>query len=531
MQGGARVPGALRAPGQALLVLALVQLGISFFATLRGPLAISDDDYARVVISQNLALHPKLDPTGTSWLPFPFYVTGAAMAAFGTTLDVARQTQILLALASAFLLYFAARRLGHSPWMSVLAAGLGASLPSAARLGIATVPEYPTAACMVFAMAGLVRPPAVGDSGRGADRTVTNAWHRRTRDLLGPDPGLVLGGIALYFACASRYEAWPVAGVFAAVTAGRALRTNESRKSLLLAAALAAAFPLLWLLHGVVWHQDPFFFVARVSHYKAALGAAAAPAALWNYPTAALRHEPGACFLLAAGLALALATQTSRAAVRRAAPVFAALAALFIVLVLGDVRGGAPTHHPERALLSLWLIAPALGLSLLGAHITAVRQARLSAQPTTSSWRTPLPFVLALSLLFTAGPRAASGAFARRAEEERLGRALAGTTGQIVIATPDYGYFAVQAASGAPERFLVVDRNDPRTQRSAAPLEERTRAQLEETRARFAVVPFGLVVPGYRLAEHGERLALLERSPSEVALLAVRHHDLDQPAE
>jgi hypothetical protein len=33
---------------------------------------VSDDDYARVVIAQRLSL--ALDPSGTSWLPFPFWL-------------------------------------------------------------------------------------------------------------------------------------------------------------------------------------------------------------------------------------------------------------------------------------------------------------------------------------------------------------------------------------------------------------------------------------------------------------------------
>ena len=35
--------------------------------------AVSDDDFARVVLAQQWAAHPTLDPTGTSWLPVPFW--------------------------------------------------------------------------------------------------------------------------------------------------------------------------------------------------------------------------------------------------------------------------------------------------------------------------------------------------------------------------------------------------------------------------------------------------------------------------
>jgi len=470
-----------------LVALALVQIGIVAFVRAVGPLAISDDDYARVVIAQNLALEPKLDPSGTSWLPFPFYVTGAAMALFGTTLEVARATQVVLALVSAGLLYFGSRRLGLSPWLAALAAAIAAALPSAARLSAATVPEYPTAACMAFAMLCLVRPANVESDGRGA-------------------PWLLLGAGSLFLASASRYDAWPVAGVFAGVTACRALfTTGHERRTLLLSCALAAAFPLLWLLHGIVWHDDALFFVARVARYKAALGGAAPSlAAAWlGYPLAAVRTEPGAAALLLAAV-LHLTTTRGRPALRSLAPLFGALAALLFVLVLGDVRGGAPTHHPERALLSLWLVTPAIALYLLAKQATTVRQ------------RVQAAILFAAPLLLTFGARSQSGAFANRAEEERLGRALRDTSGSVVIHTPDYGYFAVQAASSRPDRFVIVDRNDPRDARQAISDEDRARLLLAETRAPWAVLPLGIVVPGYRMVEHGERLEVLGAGESNV---------------
>ena len=51
---------------------------------------VSDDDYARVTIAQSFAHAPRLDPSGTSWLPFPFWALGSVMAVFGRSLEVAR---------------------------------------------------------------------------------------------------------------------------------------------------------------------------------------------------------------------------------------------------------------------------------------------------------------------------------------------------------------------------------------------------------------------------------------------------------
>jgi 4-amino-4-deoxy-L-arabinose transferase-like glycosyltransferase len=467
-----------------LASLLFLQLTICFWVWLEGPAAISDDDYARVVIAQAWAQHPRLDPTGTSWLPFPFYVTGAAMFLLGTALDVAREVQVLLALASSTLLYLGARRLGHERWPAVLSAALGASLPNVARFAPATVPEYPTAACLAFGLLCLV----------GKKDHETRVWS-------------LLGAGATYLACASRYEAWPIAGVYAGVMACRAWQAHgaQERRWLTGAAIIAAAFPFLWLLHGVVWHQNPFFFVARVTRYKAALGASSPDlSAAWlGYPLALVRQELGATFLLGGATFLATRTDAGRTALRALWPLLLAAVVLLVVLVSGDVRGGAPTHHPERALLSLWLIVPAASLHLLGA-------ASLPNQ------RALVPSLLLGAALVTALFRVPPGAFANRAEEERLGRMLEKTSGQVVLLTPDYGHFAVQAASGRPDRFLLLDRHDPRDPRPAASPEEQVRAALGTTKAPWAVVPLGVTAPGYRIVKSGARLMLLERGAHAV---------------
>ena len=59
--------------------------------------AISDDDYARTVIAQRFVGAPKLDPSGTSWLPFPFHAMGAAMVLFGRSIEVARWASVVVA--------------------------------------------------------------------------------------------------------------------------------------------------------------------------------------------------------------------------------------------------------------------------------------------------------------------------------------------------------------------------------------------------------------------------------------------------
>jgi hypothetical protein len=51
---------------------------------------VSDDDYARIVIAEQFAHAPHLDPSATSWLPLPFWINGAAMMVLGRSLGVAR---------------------------------------------------------------------------------------------------------------------------------------------------------------------------------------------------------------------------------------------------------------------------------------------------------------------------------------------------------------------------------------------------------------------------------------------------------
>src|SRR5690348_6357356 len=61
---------------------------------------VSDDDFSRVTIAQTFAVAPRLDPSGTSWLPFPFWWLGGAMIVFGRSLRVARAASVAFASAA-----------------------------------------------------------------------------------------------------------------------------------------------------------------------------------------------------------------------------------------------------------------------------------------------------------------------------------------------------------------------------------------------------------------------------------------------
>lgn len=71
-------------------VLVAVKLALGALVLAMGFTHVSDDDYARTVIAEQFAHAPRLDPSGTSWLPLPFWLAGLAMAACGRTLATAR---------------------------------------------------------------------------------------------------------------------------------------------------------------------------------------------------------------------------------------------------------------------------------------------------------------------------------------------------------------------------------------------------------------------------------------------------------
>ncbi|NOU27708.1 MAG: hypothetical protein HOO96_07380, partial [Polyangiaceae bacterium] len=90
-------------------VLALAKVAVSLWVLRLGFSHVSDDDFARTVIAQTFAAAPKLDPSGTSWLPLPFWLTGGAMMLLGRSIAVARGVAIALAALSAGGLYLSAR--------------------------------------------------------------------------------------------------------------------------------------------------------------------------------------------------------------------------------------------------------------------------------------------------------------------------------------------------------------------------------------------------------------------------------------
>lgn len=455
--------GSTRFDGWGLAALGLSKLAVSLAVLAGGFVAISDDDFARVVIAQKFALAPSMDPSGTSWLPIPFWVYGAGLMAFGRSIEVARGVAVVLGVGAVLLVAWAAQTWGLSRRAARLAAAVAALFPYSAWLGVAPVPELPAAACTLLALACVSRSSPSGDDSVEPSSLRT-----------------AIASGAITVAAGSRYEAWPIAFGIAAFGLADALRSKAAlgRRALRAALALGAlSFPLAWLAHGHFVHGDTFFFVRRVVDYKQALGAGSASLteSLVSYPVAFLRSEPELLALTVASTALAWAAASER--IRTLGASFARpallLALQLAVLIAGDVRGGGPTHHPERALVTGYLFAAVLSGIALDALLSAAPP-RLSRLPRAlRSRRVLLPAlgaglaVLLFAVHETVRPPDLHLAAFRLREDElaagRLARQEATTETRLLVGTDDYGYFAVLAAFGAPERASVLDDHDPRS--------------------------------------------------------------------
>jgi hypothetical protein len=419
-----------------------VKLFVSVAVLAGGFRAVSDDDYARVVIAERFADSPHLDASGTSWLPLPFWVYGAGFRLFGAGLGVARSLALCLGILAVLLLLAAAKMLGAGRAGAVAGALLAGLFPWSAWLGVATVPEAPAAALVVF----------------GAATLATSTPRDR-----------VLGAFALAAACFCRYEAWPVAFGFAAFTTYDALRAraevhagtaSRGRVSLLLGAGAVALSPIvLWLLHGTFVHGDTLFFWKRVAGYRHALGGDASLAErLFAVPRSLIGEEPELLLgLPLVGLGLRSQSAGRFATYRR--PLCVTLL-LLAFLATGELAGGGPTHHAGRAALAAWyLVALAIGHAVgERASVDASRQ---------NAWFGLGAAVLLLGWLYRIavppGFPDRSAAVQIGTEARRLGAPA------LLIDTPDYSYFAVIAAFGRPTSAEPFDDRDPRRPRSPDP--------------------------------------------------------------
>jgi hypothetical protein len=471
-----------------LLVLSPLLLGPGWFA-------ISDDDFSRLAIAQSFAAAPSFDPSGTSWLPLPFHVYGAAFGLFGLELSVARAVAVVLALAGTLATYVAARWVRLSPPFALVAALIAAVFPHSVHYAAATVPDFPTAVLTLLAAASLA-----SDSPRVR----------------------FLGALSALAATLCRYETWPVAVVVSAVallelcrplcrrscreTNTEPLRDVETHPDhardvasrcvpfFRVASVFAPAGAFAWMLHGYFHHHDPLFFVKRVTQYKLALGHydGGLVERLTHQVRSLFVHEPELS-LTAVILLVVLPLLGGRDVLRGSAwkrPTLA-LAAVLAFLTWGDLAGGTPTHHDERVLLPLWL-----GMSLLVAALLG-RGYALAKQPRTLRPAAGMAGVLVLAVAATAGfvrpVIVPVEPFVDRSPELEMGAHLSRVLPpgeRVAVYTEDYGYFAMEAALGRPGFLKPLHKRDPR-RREPDPMGDPNvlAARLEALGARYLVVP------------------------------------------
>jgi hypothetical protein len=409
------------------LALVLLKLAVGACVLHAGFTHVSDDDYSRTVIAQQFANAPRLDPSGTSWLPAPFWLEGVAMLALGHTLEVARAVAVALGAASVAAPYLAMRALGLARLAALLATAFAMTTPWNAWLGVATVPEGWVGA--VVAAALLVMPL------EGA-----RPWAAA---------GLLLGAL-------SRYETWPACALFVLLCVVRAARGGRPGRELACAAA-AAAGPLAWMAWNAHAHGSALHFVARVTTFRQTIGAASAPLAdkLLGYPRALLLDMPVAAAFAVIGALGAIGTVAGPMRRRWAWPVGTSLAILGF-LIWGDVHDGAPTHHAARALVAVGWVLVAWGVDAVFAF--RERTGRGRARSLVASVAVLALIAGAVTVVGRPRPPGQTELEDREPQLAR-GRDLRARRVPAATVTPcSFEHFALLAAWGEPERARILPR-------------------------------------------------------------------------
>ena len=458
--------------------IATTKLVVSLTLFWSGFRSISDDDFARVVIAQQFVTYPHFDPSGTSWLPFPFLLYGSAMTVFGATLVAAQVMAVLLGVCAAVGVWLVARSLHLSPRAALVAGMIAACMPHAVYYGAAMVPDYSTAVLALVASATL------------------SSKHGRTR---------AAGALAACLATLCRYETWPIAFVVSGYATFDAIRQRHERRWLVGSAIIASLGATAWILHGLAHHHDAFFFVKRVAAYRRALGGESMTLGvrLVQQPLALFTGEPELTVLALLLLLIVLLIHGREGLRGRAwARQSLAIGSLVSFLVIGDLLGGAPTHHEDRTLLPAWLAMALLVGELLDRLLrSAVGPGPSNDQRTVWLARKRLVVsvgvlgaVLAVTLIVR--PRITkSESFVDRSREIGIGQAAAELVPQgqrLAVYTADYGFLAVQAAFARSFDCAPILRHDPR-HHEHDPLSspEELTQRLAALRARYLVVPTG----------------------------------------
>lgn len=416
------------------IILAVLHAALCVFVRRYGFDHVSDDDFARVTIAQAFAHKPRLDPSGTSWLPFPFWMHGGLMFVTGRSLQMARAVSIALASAAATAPYVAMRLVGVSRPRALAGVAFAILSPWSIWLGATTVPESMTAS---LAAAGVI---ALGAK-NGGDRR-----------------GSLWFGLAFLAACLSRYEPWPMAALIALVVAVRAVQKDGHGPRRVALVLLLAVGPLFWMAWNAKTHGSALHFFHRVSTFKRALGegAGSPAAALAMFPKLLFRARPDV-LIAALGALFFLGRKELRD--RWLFPLLAVIAQIAF-LAYGNSRDGAPAHHPERALLGAYFILAMFSVDVLVA----------SAVGAFGVWRPSIAPILAVAGVigavfasslpqFRTPPGTAPAE--QRSAQIAAGKALRKEDPTNVVVTPcQYEHFALMAEFSKPERVDVRPKLD-----------------------------------------------------------------------
>jgi hypothetical protein len=180
----------------------------------------------------------------------------------------------------------------------------------------------------------------------------------------------------------------------------------------------------------------------------------AALAALPTYGDAVRAIDPTGPALLVVGLAIGAADPVLRRRWRW--PLTGALA-VAVFLGVADLRSGAPTHHPERA-----LVAVTWSVTLFG--IEGAARAREAWWRKRKPWRRAADVVAigAMAAWGVTWPARVARYPAQHADEERAPQLARGASfrangaAHLLVTPCAYEHFALIAAYGAPEDVTVL---------------------------------------------------------------------------
>lgn len=301
-----------------------IALGLALIASL---VPLSVDDYFRVYHAIHFWQRPSFSPS-TNWLPLFTWVHGSLVGLVGETRMLPRVASLVLGLAGCWLATLDTRDTAErrARWL------LAACLPSSVLLFALPLSEAMFGALVTAHVAFLARYRAEG--------RIVDAW---------------VASMTLLGASATRYEAWALLPLGAALIAQRA--PSDSRRSIAVALGLVPlSFPLRWLVHLDDRTGDAFSFLGVIARDQFGPGSLSATLFGASAPIAAV-------FALAC-LASVVGLSARAPAAHRLASFYGLGFVAFFVLVAA--RNSLPSQLPFRLFHVPTLLAVPTAVRVLG---------------------------------------------------------------------------------------------------------------------------------------------------------------------